>query len=124
MMRIANKAIPREKRVVIALTYVYGIGISTAKKIVEKIGIDINKKVLHLNENEEKLIIKEVSDLIVESQLREIEKNNKKRIKDINCYRGMRHRMGLPCRGQRTKTNARTLKGRGRPIANKKKAGK
>ena len=123
-MRIANKAIPREKRVVIALTYVYGIGISTAKKIVEKIGIDINKKVLHLNENEEKLIIKEVSDLIVESQLREIEKNNKKRIKDINCYRGMRHRMGLPCRGQRTKTNARTLKGRGRPIANKKKAGK
>ena len=116
MARIAGVDIPRDKRVVISLTYVYGIGKSTAKEILKATGISEDVRVKDLTEEEVTKIRKEVeSDLRREVQL------NIKRLMEIGSYRGMRHRKGLPVRGQKTKTNARTRKGKARPIAGKKK---
>ena len=108
MARIAGVDIPRDKRVVISLTYVYGIGKSTAKEILKATGISEDVRVKDLTEEEITKISREV-------QL------NIKRLMEIGSYRGMRHRKGLPVRGQKTKTNARTRKGKARPIAGKKK---
>ena len=116
MARIAGVDIPRDKRVVISLTYVYGIGKSTAKEILKATGISEDVRVKDLTEEEVTKIRKEVEKIKVEEvQL------NIKRLMEIGSYRGMRHRKGLPVRGQKTKTNARTRKGKARPIAGKKK---
>ena len=116
MARIAGVDIPRDKRVVISLTYVYGIGKSTAKEILKATGISEDVRVKDLTEEEVTKIRNKVEgDLRREVQL------NIKRLMEIGSYRGMRHRKGLPVRGQKTKTNARTRKGKARPIAGKKK---
>ncbi|GAB4244727.1 MAG: 30S ribosomal protein S13 [Acidobacteriota bacterium] len=111
-MRIAGVNIPDNKRVQIALTYIYGIGKSRATKICEKAGVDINKKVKDLSEEEAGRIRQIIQDEgRVEGDLRKEVQLNIKRLMDIGCYRGLRHRRGLPVRGQRTHTNARTRKG-------------
>ena len=112
MARIAGIDIPRDKRVVVSLTYIYGIGPTTAKKILAAAGVSEDVRVKDLKEVEH---IKTEGDLRRETQL------NIKRLMEIGCYRGLRHRKGLPVRGQRTKTNARTRKGKATPIAGKKK---
>jgi len=122
MARIAGVDIPREKRVEISLTYIYGIGRSTAKRILEVTGVDPNTRVKDLTEDE----INRIRDYIdknikVEGDLRREVALNIKRLIEIGCYRGVRHRKGLPVRGQRTKTNARTRKGPARTIPGKKK---
>ena len=114
MARIAGVDIPRDKRVVISLTYVYGIGKSTAKEILKATGISEDVRVKDLTEEE-------VTKIRVEGDLRREVQLNIKRLMEIGSYRGMRHRKGLPVRGQKTKTNARTRKGKARPIAGKKK---
>ena len=114
MARIAGVDIPRDKRVVISLTYVYGIGKSTAKEILKATGISEDVRVKDLTEEE-------VTKIKVEGDLRREVQLNIKRLMEIGSYRGMRHRKGLPVRGQKTKTNARTRKGKARPIAGKKK---
>ena len=113
MARIAGVDIPRDKRVVISLTYVYGIGKSTAKEILKATGISEDVRVTKIR--------KEVEKIKVEGDLRREVQLNIKRLMEIGSYRGMRHRKGLPVRGQKTKTNARTRKGKARPIAGKKK---
>lgn len=122
MARIAGVDLPKEKRVEIGLTYVYGIGRKSANDILAKAGVDPDTRVKDLTEAEEAKI-REVIDngYIVEGDLRRDVALNIKRLVEINCYRGTRHRKGLPCRGQRTKTNARTRKGPKKTIANKKK---
>ncbi|NLJ73449.1 MAG: 30S ribosomal protein S13 [Firmicutes bacterium] len=112
MARIAGVDLPRDKRVVVGLTYIYGIGRSTADKIIEICGIDPNTRVRDLTE-EQANQIREIIEkqFIVEGDLRREVNMNIKRLRDIGCYRGIRHRRGLPVRGQRTKTNARTRKG-------------
>ncbi|EGL81989.1 30S ribosomal protein S13 [Caldalkalibacillus thermarum TA2.A1] len=122
MARIAGVDIPRDKRVEIALTYIYGIGRSTAKKILEETGVNPDTRVRDLTE-EETAKIRDYIDrnLTVEGDLRREVSLNIKRLIEIGCYRGIRHRRGLPVRGQRTKTNARTRKGPRRTVANKKK---
>ena len=116
MARIAGIDIPRDKRVVVSLTYIYGIGSSTAKTILKKCGISEDIRVKDLTDEQVNAIRQEVEgDLRRETQL------NIKRLMEIGCYRGVRHRKGLPVRGQRTKTNARTRKGPRRTVANKKK---
>ncbi|GGK21101.1 30S ribosomal protein S13 [Caldalkalibacillus thermarum] len=122
MARIAGVDIPRDKRVEIALTYIYGIGRSTAKKILQETGVNPDTRVRDLTE-EETAKIRDYIDrnLTVEGDLRREVSLNIKRLIEIGCYRGIRHRRGLPVRGQRTKTNARTRKGPRRTVANKKK---
>ena len=122
MARIAGVNIPREKRIEIGLTYVYGIGRSTANVILGKVGINPDTYVRDLTE-EEVGRLREVieSDHIVEGDLRRERANNIKRLMDIACYRGLRHRRGLPAHGQRTKTNARTRKGPKRTVGKQRK---
>lgn len=125
MARIAGIDIPKNKRGVIALTYVYGIGRSTAQKILSKAGVDENIKVQDWNDDQTGTIRNIITDeLTVEGTLRSEIQLNIKRLMDIGCQRGIRHRNGLPLRGQRTKNNARTRKGRKKTVANKKKATK
>lgn len=121
MARIAGVDIPRDKRVVVSLTYIYGIGATTAKKICEATGISEDTRVKDLTEEEEGKIRKEVEKYKVEGDLRRDVALNIKRLMEIGSYRGIRHRKGLPVRGQKTKTNARTRKGPKRTVANKKK---
>jgi len=120
--RIAGVNIPTNKRVIVALTYIHGIGPATATKIVDKLGIDHSRRVQDLTD-QEVLQIREAidSDHQVEGDLRRDTAMNIKRLMDLACYRGLRHRKGLPVRGQRTHTNARTRKGKAKPIAGKKK---
>jgi len=120
--RIAGINIPTNKRVIIALTYIHGIGRTTAVNIAEKLGIDQSRRVQDLTD-EELLRIRETidSDHQVEGDLRRDTAMNIKRLMDLRSYRGLRHRTGLPVRGQRTHTNARTRKGKAKPIAGKKK---
>ena len=124
MARIAGVDIPRDKRVVISLTYVYGIGKSTAKEILKATGISEDVRVKDLTEEEVTKIRKEVEKIKVEGDLRREVQLNIKRLMDIGCQRGIRHRAGLPLRGQRTKNNSRTRKGKRKTVANKKKATK
>ncbi len=123
MARIAGIDLPKNKRGEIALTYIYGIGLNSSKKILKEAGIDINKKVNDWNDDEQTKIRTIISEQYqVEGSLRSSVQMNIKRLMDIGCYRGIRHRLGLPLRGQRTKTNARTRKGKKKTVANKKKA--
>jgi small subunit ribosomal protein S13 len=115
--------IPNNKRSEIALTYIFGIGRPSARKICEKAGIDVYKKVGELNEEELDRLRKIIDgEFTIEGNLRANVRMNIKRLMDIGCYRGLRHRRGLPVRGQRTRTNARTRKGPRKTIAGKKKA--
>jgi len=124
MARIAGIDLPKNKRGVIGLTYVFGIGLSTAKEILADNGIDENTKVMDWNDDELSKIRTTVEKIKVEGSLRSEIQLNIKRLMDIGCYRGIRHRTGLPLRGQRTKNNARTRKGRKKTVAGKKKATK
>ena len=124
MARIAGVDIPKQKRGVIALTYIFGIGASRAKVILEKAGISEDKKVNEWNDEEIGKIRDAVGTLTIEGELRSEIQLNIKRLMDIGCYRGIRHRTGLPLRGQRTKNNSRTRKGKRKTVANKKKATK
>ncbi len=125
MARIAGIDIPKNKRGEIGLTYIYGIGRSTAQRILHSAGIDVNKKVQDWNDDEQNAIRTIIADEIkVEGALRTEVQTNIKRLMDIGCYRGIRHRLGLPLRGQSTKNNARTRKGKKKTVANKKKATK
>ena len=121
MARIAGVDIPREKRVVISLTYVYGIGTSTAKKIVEEANVSADTRVKDLTDDELGRIREVVDSYKVEGDLRRDINMDIKRLQEIGSYRGMRHRRGLPVRGQHTKNNARTRKGKAVAIAGKKK---
>ena len=121
MARIAGVDLPRDKRVVVSLTYIYGIGRSTSEKILAKTGISEDIRVKDLTEDQVNAIRNEIDGVKVEGDLRREEALNIKRLIEINSYRGKRHRMGLPLRGQRTKTNARTRKGPRKAIAGKKK---
>lgn len=121
MARISGIDLPRDKRVVIALTYIYGIGVSTAKKILAETGVSEDTRVRDLTEDEVNKIREVISSIKVEGDLRREVSLNIKRLIDIGSYRGIRHRRGLPVRGQRTKTNARTAKGPRRTVANKNK---
>ncbi len=125
MARIAGVDLPKQKRGEIGLTYIYGIGPSTAKYILDKNSIDRNKKVNDWNDDELNAIRTTITDeLKVEGTLRSEVQMSIKRLLDIACYRGLRHRKGLPLRGQRTKTNSRTRKGKRKTVAGKKKAPK
>ena len=125
MARIAGVDLPKNKRGEIGLTYIYGIGPSTARYILEKAGIDVNKKVHTWNDDELNAIRNIITnELKVEGQLRSEVQMSIKRLLDIACYRGLRHRIGLPVRGQRSKTNSRTRKGKRKTVAGKKKAAK
>ncbi len=125
MARIAGVDIPQNKRGEISLTYIYGIGRSTAQKILTEAGIDFNKKVKDWSDDEQNKVRNIISDNYkVEGVLRSEVQMNIKRLMDIGTYRGIRHRIGLPLRGQKTKNNARTRKGRKKTVANKKKATK
>ena len=125
MARISGIDLPKNKRGEIGLTYIYGIGRSTAQKILSQAGIDYNKKVQDWNDEEQNAIRTLINDNFkVEGALRSEVQMNIKRLMDIGCYRGIRHRIGLPTRGQSTKNNARTRKGRKKTVANKKKATK
>jgi len=120
--RIAGVNIPTNKRVVIALTYIYGIGPAVSQSICEKVGITAERRVNELTDAEVLKIRETIdADLMVEGDLRRERSQNVKRLMDMGNYRGLRHRRGLPVRGQRTHTNARTRKGPARPIAGKKK---
>ncbi len=122
MARIAGVNIPTAKRVPIALTYITGIGRSTAEQICEAVGVDTSRRVNELSDSEIVAIREYIdSNLTVEGDLRREVQMNIKRLMDLGCYRGLRHRRNLPVRGQRTHTNARTRKGPARPIAGKKK---
>ena len=123
MARIAGIDLPREKRIEVGLTYIYGIGPTTAKKMLEQTGINPDTRVKDLSEDDEKRLRDAIDtlQLRVEGDLRREVQGNIKRLMDIGCYRGLRHRRGLPVRGQRTKTNARTRKGPKRTVAGKKK---
>ncbi|MEI6518780.1 MAG: 30S ribosomal protein S13 [bacterium] len=125
MARIAGVDLPRDKRVEIALTYIFGIGLNTSQKILEQTNIDIATRVRDLTEEEVSRLREAIErECTVEGDLRRMITANIKRLMEIGCYRGIRHRRGLPVRGQRTKTNARTRKGPRRAVANKKKVKK
>lgn len=124
MARIAGIDLPKGKRGVIGLTYIYGIGRSTAAKILKDNNIDENIKVQDWNDDQIGLIRESINTIKTEGQLRSEIQLNIKRLMDIGCYRGIRHRAGLPLRGQRTKNNSRTRKGRRKTVANKKKVTK
>ena len=122
MARIAGVNIPTNKRVVIALQYIHGIGAAKAREIVEKVNIPETRRVNELSDSEVIQIREAIDrDFLVEGDLRREVSMNIKRLMDLGCYRGLRHRRGLPVRGQRTHTNARTRKGPAKPIAGKKK---
>ncbi len=121
MARIAGVDIPREKRVVIALTYIYGIGRTRSEKVLAATGISEDKRVKDLTDEEVVRIRQEVQKYIVEGDLRREIAMNIKRLQEIGSYRGLRHRKGLPVRGQNTRNNARTRKGPRKTVANKKK---
>jgi len=122
MARIAGVDIPNNKRGIIALTYIFGIGSSSAKHILTKAGVDGNKRVQEWEE-EESMKIRDIisEEYKIEGELKSEVQLNIKRLMDIGCYRGLRHRRGLPVRGQRTKNNSRTRKGKRKTVANKKK---
>lgn len=125
MARISGIDLPKNKRGVIGLTYIFGIGLNTAQKILNECGIDADKKVQDWNDDEQTAIRTYITENIrVEGELRSEVQLNIKRLLDIGCYRGLRHRKGLPLRGQRTRTNARTRKGKRKTVAGKKKATK
>ncbi|MGB5437813.1 MAG: 30S ribosomal protein S13 [Maribacter sp.] len=124
MARIAGIDIPKQKRGVIALTYIFGIGKSRAKEILEKAQVSEDTKVSDWNDDEIGRIRDAVASYVIEGELRSETQLNIKRLMDIGCYRGIRHRAGLPLRGQRTKNNSRTRKGKRKTVANKKKATK
>ena len=125
MARIAGVDLPRGKRVDIALTYIYGIGRTTALKILDSTGVNWERSIDDLSADEVNEIRKELEqNFKVEGDLRREVSSNIKRLMDIGCYRGIRHRLGLPVRGQSTKNNARTRKGKKKTVANKKKATK
>ena len=124
MARIAGVDIPKNKRGVIALTYIFGLGKSRAIEILEKAQVSQDKKVQDWNDDEIGAIREAVSSFKIEGELRSEVSLNIKRLMDIGCYRGIRHRTGLPLRGKRTKNNSRTRKGKRKTVANKKKATK
>jgi len=124
MARIAGVDIPKQKRGVVALTYIFGIGSSRAKDILKKAGVSEDKKVNEWNDDEIGAIRDAVGSFKIEGELRSEVQLSIKRLMDIGCYRGIRHRVGLPLRGQRTKNNSRTRKGKRKTVANKKKATK
>ena len=124
MARISGVDIPKQKRGVIPLTYIYGVGKSLAKKVLTLANVDENKKVNQWNDDEISRIRAEVSKLTIEGELRSETQLNIKRLMDIGSYRGIRHRTGLPLRGQKTKNNSRTRKGKRKTVANKKKVTK
>jgi small subunit ribosomal protein S13 len=124
MARIAGVDLPRDKRVVVGLTYIYGIGRPTAETILEATGVDPDSRVQALSDEDVNKIRRAIESYKVEGQLRTETSMNIKRLMDIGCYRGLRHRRGLPVRGQRTHTNARTRKGPRRAVAGKKRAPK
>ncbi|MEM1257462.1 MAG: 30S ribosomal protein S13 [Bacteroidota bacterium] len=124
MARIAGVDIPKQKRGAIALTYIYGIGKSRAQEILGKAGVDEDIKVSDWNDDQIGKIREAVGEYTIEGELRSETQLNIKRLMDIGCFRGIRHRSGLPLRGQRTKNNSRTRKGKRKTVANKKKATK
>ena len=121
MARIKGVDIPNDKRIEVSLTYIYGIGKNLSKTILKDANVDLNKKAKDLTEDELTRIRKEVDKYQVEGDLRREVNMNIKNLMEINCYRGIRHKKGLPVRGQRTSRNARTRKGKGKTIDNKKK---
>jgi small subunit ribosomal protein S13 len=125
MARIVGVDLPKNKRGEVGLTYIFGLGRSSAQKILEKAGVDKNVKVKDWTDEQVNMIRKVINENFkVEGELRSNVQLNIKRLMDIGCYRGVRHRLGLPVRGQSTKNNARTRKGRRKTVANKKKATK
>ena len=125
MARIAGVDIPNDKRGEISLTYIYGIGRNRSRKILIKSGVDLNKKVKDWQDDELQKIRQIISDdYVIEGELRSEVQLNIKRLTDIGCFRGIRHRVGLPLRGQKTKNNSRTRKGKRKTVANKKMATK
>ena len=124
MARISGVDIPKSKRGEVSLTYIYGVGRNRASKILNEAKVDLNKKVSDWTDSEIKSIIQAVSKYKVEGELRSETQLNIRRLMDIGSYRGIRHRTGLPLRGQKTKNNSRTRKGKRKTIANKKKATK
>jgi len=125
MARIAGVDIPDRKSGEVSLTYIFGIGRSSAQKILDKAGVDRNLKVQEWNDDQMSKVRQVISqDFKIEGELRSETQLNIKRLMDIGCYRGIRHRLGLPVRGQRTRTNARTRRGKKKTVANKKKATK
>jgi small subunit ribosomal protein S13 len=124
MARIAGVDLPRNKRGVVGLTYIFGIGPSRSKEILNQAGIDESVKVVDWTDDNIRKIREVISEFKVEGELRSEVQTNIKRLMDIGCYRGLRHRKGLPLRGQRTQTNARTRKGKRKTVANKKKVTK
>ena len=122
MARISGVDLPREKRVEIGLTYIYGIGLASSKRILAEANVDPDTRVRDLTDDEVKRLSAVINETqVVEGDLRREIALNIKRLKEIGCYRGKRHRVGLPCRRQKTKTNARTRKGPKKTVANKKK---
>jgi len=122
MARISGVDLPRDKRIEIGLTYIYGIGLTTSQKILAETGVDANTRVKDLTDGEVRKISDYINEhLMVEGDLRRETALNIKRLQEIGCYRGIRHRKGLPVRGQNTKNNARTRKGPKKTVANKKK---
>lgn len=123
MARISGVDLPREKRVEIALTYIYGIGLATSKRLLAEANVNPDTRVKNLTDDEVKAIAEAIDSdhVLVEGDLRREIAMNIKRLQEIGCYRGIRHRRGLPVRGQKTKTNARTRKGPKKTVANKKK---
>jgi len=123
MARISGVDLPKKKRIEYGLTYIYGIGLHTSRKILDATGIDYNTRVYELTDAQAALIRNEIQEnFMVEGDLRKKVTMDIKGLMDLGSYRGLRHRRGLPCRGQKTKTNARTRKGRKKTVANKKKA--
>ena len=122
MARIAGVDLPREKRVEIGLTYIYGIGVSSSKRILKEAKVNPDTRCKDLTDDDVKAIAEVIGETqMVEGDLRREIAMNIKRLQEVGCYRGIRHRKGLPCRGQKTKTNARTCKGPRKTVANKKK---
>ena len=124
MARISGVDIPKQKRGEIALTYIFGVGKSRAQQILERAGVDVNKKVSDWNDDEIGRVREAVSAYTIEGELRSEIQMSIKRLMDIGSFRGIRHRIGLPLRGQRTKNNSRTRKGKRKTVANKKKVTK
>ncbi len=125
MARIVGVDLPQNKRGEISLTYIFGIGRSAARQILDEAGVSYDKKVKDWTDDESAKIRQAINaNFKVEGELRSLNQLNIKRLMDIGCYRGIRHRIGLPVRGQKTKNNARTRKGKKKTVANKKKAGK
>ena len=124
MARIAGIDVPKNKRGVISLTYIFGVGRSRAKEILSAAGVDESKKVSDWSDSDISKIREAVGAYTIEGELRSENQLNIKRLMDIGCYRGIRHRVGLPLRGQKTKNNSRTRKGKRKTVANKKKVTK